>query len=160
MISSIEKEQNVKKQAICFFAIGLAFSPCLVAQSNAFIDKLIDEKEATYGESAFLALSAAGLVKPDGTVNDAMAFLTNAKWGYVKNADTPVTLGDLCYLLMRAFNMSGGFMYAVAPGPRYAAREFEFLEIVRRLPVPSRRVSGEEVMQIVGKTMTLKGAAQ
>ncbi len=136
----------MKKQAICFFFIGIFLVPGIFAQSNAMIDKLIDEKEATYGESVFLALSSAGLVSPDGTVADAMAYLANAKWGYVKKADEPVTLGDLCYVLMRAFNMSGGFMYAVAPGPRYATREFEFLELVRRLPIPSRRLSGEEVM--------------
>ncbi len=159
MIYPIEKEQNVKKQAICFFVIVVFLGTGLFAQSNAFIDNLIDEKEATYGESAFLALSAAGLVAADGAVADAMAYLAGARWGYEKKSDEPVTLGDLCYVLMRAFNMNGGFMYALFPGPRYATRQFEFLELVRRFPVPSRRLSGEEVMQIVGKVASLKGEA-
>jgi hypothetical protein len=159
MFPSIEKEQNVKKQVICFFVIALAFVPSLSAQSNAFIDKLINEKEATYGESVFMALAAAGLVKPDGSVADAMAYLNSTTWGYAKKAGEPVTLGDLCYVLMRAFNMSGGFMYALFPGPRYATREFQFLELVRRWPVPSRRLAGEEVLQIIGTTMSYNGEA-
>ncbi|MBN2351702.1 MAG: hypothetical protein JXD23_03960 [Spirochaetales bacterium] len=147
----------MKKHFICFFVLAIAVAAALSAQSNAFIDKLIDEKEAPYGESVFMALAAAGLVKPDGTVADAMAYLEIAAWGFEKKADEPVTLGDLCYVLMRAYNMNGGFMYALFPGPRYAVREFQFLELVRRRPVPSRRLGGEEVLQIIGKTMSYRG---
>jgi hypothetical protein len=149
----------VKKQLICFFLIEIALGGGLFAQSNAFIDKLIDEQEATYGESAFMALASAGLVKPEGAVTDAIAYMTANNWGFVKNPDEPVTLGDLCYVLMRAYNMTGGLMYALFPGPRYAAREFEYLELVRRYPVPSRRLSGEEVLQLVGKVLSFKEAA-
>jgi hypothetical protein len=143
-----------------FFLIGIVLGSGLFAQSNAFIDKLIDEKEATYGESVFMALASAGLVKSDGAVADAINYMTANNWGFVKNPDEPVTLGDLCYALMRAHNLTGGLMFTLFPGPRYAAREFEYLELVRRYPVPSRRLSGEEVLQLVGQVLSLKEAAQ
>jgi hypothetical protein len=139
----------VKKHLLCFFIIGIALGGALFAQSNAFVDKLIDEKQATYGEAAFMALASAGLVKPEGAVTEAIAYMDANKWGFVKKADEPVTLGDLCYMLMRAFNFTGGIMYTVAPGPRYAAREFEYQGWVRRSPVPSRFVGGEEVLQVL-----------
>ena len=136
---------------ILMIAIGPA-----AAQSNAAIDTLIDKKEAACGETYLLALASAGLVKPEATVPEAMSYLEANKFGVTREPEAPVTLGDLCYVLMRAHQVPGGVMYAVSPGPRYATREFEYLGWVRRAPVPSRRVSGEEVLQIIGQVLEWK----
>jgi hypothetical protein len=143
----------LKKQITLFFFLLVMINAFLSAQSNYFIDQLMDKKQATYGEAAFMALSAAGLVSPDGTVPAAMTFLESSKWGFLKKSEEPATLGDLCYLLMRAFKTSGGVMYSIIPGPRDAVREYEYLGFVRKNPIPTRLVSGEEVVQIVGKVL-------
>ena len=156
MFSHIEKEKNVKKQWICFFIFLIASAVFVFPQSNAFIDSVLEKKEVSRGDAFFLALSSAGLVKPEGTVAEAMSYLETNKWDLPRDPAAPVTLGELCYALMRAHQLNGGVMYAVFPGPRYAAREFEYLGWVRRAPVPSRRVSGEEALQIVGQVLEFK----
>jgi hypothetical protein len=156
MFSLIEKEKNVKKQAICFFIILIVSGGVVFPQSNSFIDSVLEKKEAACGEAFFMALSSAGLVNAEGSVDEAMKYIETNKWGLPGDPEAPVTLGELCYALMRAHQLKGGLMYELFPGPRYAAREFEYLGWVRRSPVPSRRVSGEEVLQIIGQVLEFK----
>ncbi len=146
----------MKKQTICFFIIISVSGGLLFSQSNAFIDSVLDKKETACGETFFLALSSAGVMRADGSVADAMSYLETNKWDLPKDPEAPVTLGELCYALMRAHQLKGGVMYELFPGPRYAAREFEYQGWVRRAPVPSRRVSGEEVLQIIGQVLEFK----
>jgi hypothetical protein len=156
MFSLIEKEKNVKKQMICFFGMLIVSIVCSFAQSNTFIDTVLEKKEVTRGEAFFLALASADLVKPEGTVKEAMDYIESNKWDLPRDPEAPVSLGELCFVLMKAHQLSGGVMYSIFPGPRYAAREFEYMGWVRRSPVPSRRVSGEEVLQIIGQVLEYK----
>jgi hypothetical protein len=148
-----------KKRILCLFLLVTAVCMSVAAQSNDFIDKLLDEKAAAYGDTALIALASAGLVPPDATVEQAIKFLGDNKWGFVRKPEELATLGDISYLLMRAFKMGGGIMYAIFPGPRYACRQFEYLELVQKNPIPSRLVSGEEVMQLITEVLAYREEA-
>ena len=132
---------------------GLIYVP-LQAQSNALIDDLLKEDKATFGKVAYLCLVSAKLI-PDGAgVNDAIAYLEKAKLGItIRKADEPIVLGDLAYLLMKVFKLSGGVMYSLAPGPHYACRELTYLGLISGQTSPYRNITGERALQIVSNVV-------
>lgn len=146
----------MKKTAVLFFLLSIFIPTTVCAQSNSFIDKLLAEEQASFGDAAVIALAAAGKIRAEATPAEALNFLGTEQWGIDKKAEEPATLGDLCYLLMKGFAMNGGMMYALFPGPRYATREFDYLGIIYRNTIPSRLLSGEEVMQIIGRVLTMR----
>jgi hypothetical protein len=96
-------------------------------------------------------MQSRGLVPAQASPEEALAALGRESWGVgPRPVSGPVTLGEVSYLLMRAFDMRGGLLYSVAPGPRYAARELSFLGLVRGYAGPRRPVSGREVVQLLG----------
>jgi len=126
----------------------------LSAQSNELIDALLEEAEAGFGETVYLALTAGELIPEDASVEEAVRELDARQWNVkAKSAEDPMSLGEYSYLLMRIFGIQGGLMYRLFPGPRYATRELAFLEIVRGNPSPGRTLSGEEAMRILGALM-------
>ncbi|MEJ2664517.1 MAG: hypothetical protein P8107_10825 [Spirochaetia bacterium] len=141
---------------LCFL-LSVFVSRPLLAQSNVLIDQLLREDKATFGKSAYLCLMAANLISQRAGVADALAYLEKANWGItIKKADEPIHLGELAYLLMKAFDMKGGIMYSLAPGPRYACRELAYLEIITGRVHPDRIISGERALQIISNMVAWK----
>ncbi|HOV39405.1 MAG TPA: hypothetical protein PLG79_11820 [Spirochaetales bacterium] len=127
------------------------------AQSNALIDEILAQKKLGYSYAAYLVLSAAGVVPDTATPEQALEALSQQDWGIeVPEGPADITLGQYAYLLMRAFDIPGGLMYRLIPGPRYAAREIAFLGFVAEKPSPYRNVSGEEALQILGNVLNWK----
>jgi hypothetical protein len=69
----------------------------------------------------------------------------------------PVRMGSLSFLMTRAFNIRGGFMYALAPGPRYAFRAMVSRSLIQGAADPAMTVSGERFLQILGNVLTFAG---
>jgi hypothetical protein len=133
------------------------FGLALYAQSANLMDILLEEDQAAYGRAAYLALAAGRQVSDEASINDCMDLLGNRNWNLKqKDADEPISLGEYSYLLMQAFEMKGGLMYRLFTGPRYAARELAYLEIVDGDINPNRAISGEEVVRILGRLMEWK----
>jgi len=129
-----------------FFAGGfLAFG-----QSNAMIDTLLEEQQATWGPASYLVLTAAGLVQEEISAPDAVKSVADKGW--FKKAGAPeeqIKLGEFSHMLMKAFGVKGGVMYSLIPGPRYASRELFFKKIIRKHSSPYRALSGEEAVDIL-----------
>ena len=127
------------------------------AQSNEFLDVLFEEPATTLGQAAYLVLTASGLIPDDSTPADAAASLAGQGWTVAeRSVDEPLTLGEYSYLLMQAFEMKGGVMYRIFPGPRYAGRELAYLELIKGDTSPQRTFSGEEAVGILGRFMEWK----
>jgi hypothetical protein len=67
--------------------------------------------------------------------------------------DDPVTLGEFSYLVMENLGIQGGLMYRMIPGPRYAARELEYLEFLLGSGAPNRALSGQEMLHVMGQAL-------
>jgi hypothetical protein len=74
-----------------------------------------------------------------------------------RGAQDPVTLGEISFLIMKTLGLPGGLMYMIFPGPRYAARELAYLGFIPGNTHPSRAISGQEVMHILGQALEKKG---
>jgi hypothetical protein len=58
---------------------------------------------------------------------------------------------------MRSFDLKGGILYTLFPGPRYANREMVYLRLVQGRTDPQRFVDGGTFLQILGRTLTFTG---
>lgn len=131
------------------------------AQSNALIDEVLGQKKVGYSYAAYLVLSASGVIKDTATPDQAMEALKQQGWGIkVPEEPTDISLGQYAYLLMKAFDIPGGLMYRLIPGPRYAAREIAYLGFVTENPSPYRSLSGQEAMEILNNLMAWKEEQQ
>ncbi len=144
------------------FLLGLilaAFPLFLSAQSNTVIDKLLNEDKADWGKTSYLVLTAAELLDETSDIPGALENLINQKWEMdIKNQEDAITLGEYSFLLMKAFDMTGGLMYRIVPGPRYAARELDYMGLIDTDKSPDRTLSGEEELRILGRFLEWREA--
>lgn len=129
----------------------------LWGQSNELLDELFEEPATTLEQAAYLVLTAAGRIPDDSSPADAAAALAAQGWTVPeRSADEPLTLGEYSHLLMQAFELNGGLMYRIFPGPRYAGRELAYLQLIKGDTSPYRTFSGEEAIGILGRLMERK----
>ena len=125
-----------------------------VAQSNDVIDEILAQEQATFGQAAYIAFLAAGAAPQDATVEEVYSDISWAEWGLEqKGMEEAVTVGEFSYLLMENLGIEGGLMYRMIPGPRYAARELDYLDFFIRRASPYRGISGQEMLHVVGQAL-------
>jgi hypothetical protein len=144
-----------KLLAISLWLIALP----LFAQTAERLDAVLDAQRVSFAQAAALILPASGLLPPDA--GDADAFDMARAWLPRRaERDSPINMGELSHLVMRSFNLSGGFMYAFFPGPRYAYRALAWRRLLPPAPDPGRFLSGEELLYITGLVLSLAGDAE
>ena len=145
------------KKSGALLVLLLSMALPLAAQSNQLLDKLLDQPAAGFADVVYMTLSAAKLVPDTATPQEALEALQQQGWKIpILAADAPIPLGDYAFLLMKAFKLSGGIFYSLAPGPRYAVRELGYLKIIPTDARPNRNLSGEEAVRILGNVMARK----
>ncbi|OHD75348.1 MAG: hypothetical protein A2177_13885 [Spirochaetes bacterium RBG_13_68_11] len=148
----------MQKLAILLLALFAVVLP-LEAQSNSVIDALLDSREAAFGDAVYLVLSAARIIPEKATPNDAVWTLQAKNLGVAgRSAKEPISLGEYAFLMMKAFDIRGGIMYRIAPGPRYACRELAFLGLLEGFTAPNRRLAGDEALRILGRFLEQRKA--
>jgi outer membrane protein OmpA-like peptidoglycan-associated protein len=139
--------------AFVLFFMMITSGGTLHAQIAAEMDALLESPAITFTQASRFVLAAAD--------REPAAFTLARENGWLpKKAepDSSVRLGELCFLVMNAFNMEGSFLYALFPGPRYAFRELDYLRLIPGRRDPSRRVSGEELLRMLDLVTTGEGA--
>jgi outer membrane protein OmpA-like peptidoglycan-associated protein len=105
-------------------------------------------------DAAWFVLQAAGTpadVSP-------FAFAQAKKWlpGEAIAGD-PIKLGQVSLLIMRAFNIKGGFMYSLFHSPHHACRELVYRKLIQGPSDPSLLVSGEQFLHILSRVLSFAG---
>lgn len=127
------------------------------AQSNEVLDALLEEDTTSFGQAAYLVLTASARIPDDKSPAEAAAEMAGQGWKVpTRAAEEPLTLGEYSFLLMQAFELKGGIMYRIIPGPRYAGRELAYLKFIKGNTSPYRTFSGEEAIGILGRLMEWK----
>jgi hypothetical protein len=124
------------------------------AQSNAVVDELLAQEEATFGPTAYIVLTAAGLLPEESDYRTAVAVVEELEWfrGTLE-PNEEVRLGRFAKMVLEAFEIRGGLMYRLFGSPRYAARELAYRDYIRGSSASRRRISGELVIRVVGRVM-------
>jgi hypothetical protein len=149
----------LKKHNLLFLAVflGALISAPLHAQTAAELEELLQIRTISYGQAARFVLEAADMTSVNDTAQ-AFAFAAERAWLPKKaSAEKPITLADLSFLIMKAFNIKGGMMYAILPGPRYAYRSMISRSFIKGSSDPAMTVSGERFLLILGNVLDAAG---
>jgi hypothetical protein len=139
------------------FFIGGAVSLC--AQTAAELDLILEAEEISFAQASRFVLTAADAA--DGAMEASSVFDLAKESGWLpKQAamDSPIRVGELCFLMMGAFHIKGSFLYTLFPGPHYAYRELDYFGLIPGRPDPGLKVSGERFLQILGMVSGQWGA--
>ncbi|MEW5816897.1 MAG: hypothetical protein AB1798_16060 [Spirochaetota bacterium] len=129
------------------------------AQFNSVMDKLIVEEKATFGKAAYIVCLSVKLIDENATVEEALKILQEKGWVKPsRTVDSPITLGEYAFIIMKAYNMKGGLFYSIFPGSRYASKELAFKGYITGNSSWLRKISGEELLRILGRVLQAKEA--
>jgi hypothetical protein len=143
----------------CTVLLLATLSAPAFAQTAAKLDIILETERVSFGQAALIVLPAAGLLPPDA--GEAEAFAKAGPW-LPRRAERniPIKLGELSRLVMGAFDLSGGFMYALFPGPRYACRAMAWRRLLPPGADPGSFLNGEELLYVTGRTLVFAGEEQ
>jgi outer membrane protein OmpA-like peptidoglycan-associated protein len=131
----------------------------LYGQTAGEMDVLLETPAVSFAQAARFTLASAGVL--DGQAVDAYALARENGWLPAKaEAAGSIRLGELCFLMMKAFNIKGSFLYSLFPGPRYAFRELDYRKLIPGRRDPALKVSGEDFLRILGIVGNYAGPAQ
>ncbi|MDR2717874.1 MAG: hypothetical protein LBB89_07420 [Treponema sp.] len=129
----------------------------LYAQTAAELEEILQIQTISYGQAARFVLEAADMASPKDT-GAAFSFATERAWLSKKAAaEKPITLAELSFLIMKAFDIKGGMMYAILPGPRYAYRSMISRSFIQDAADPAMTVSGDRFLLILGNVLNYAG---
>jgi hypothetical protein len=72
-------------------------------------------------------------------------------------AESAITLQELSFLIMNAFDLRGGLMYTLFRNPRYAYREMIYRQLIQGRAYSNMNVSGIRFLQILGRVLSHTG---
>ena len=142
----------------CVVLGALIASPA-VSQTAERIDEILDQEELTAGAAAYIAAASGNVVSDSADGAEALNAL--ADLGFPADAvsvDDPVRLDQFSYMLMLSHERSGGILYTLFPGPRYALRELEHERVVRGGGDPGDTLTGSRGLRLVGRLITVADA--
>lgn len=132
----------------------------LFSQSNDIIDRLLESEKASRNDALYLVAILSESVSPDAEPEEALEAVDWSEYGIDRSTDATITFGELSYLLMESLEMKGGLFYELFPGPRYAAREFRYMEIPARRYYTGSVLSGIEVLRLTQRAASRAGGAR
>jgi outer membrane protein OmpA-like peptidoglycan-associated protein len=137
---------------VILFVCASAFA----AQSPAHeLDSVLAAEKVSCSQAAWFILTAADVLHND---EDAFTAAQSNRWLSGKaQADSPIRLGEVSLLIMRAFGLKGGFLYTVFPNTRYAFRELVYLRLIQGKTDPAVYLDGGTFMQILGSVLSYTG---
>lgn len=148
-------------RALLFGALLTVFTiiaaPPTTAQSNDALDRILSERELTYGSAAWLVLRAANVIDDTASAAEATVRLNQLNRGIAgRAADEAVSLGEYAHLLMQTFDLEPGILYRLKPGPRYATRRLVAARIVQGNAYSSMSLSGERSLRILARALAFR----
>jgi outer membrane protein OmpA-like peptidoglycan-associated protein len=137
---------------------ALVPAPSAAAQTAAELERVLAFPAVSYDDAAWFVLGAAGTALAEDSAGGAYRFAAECGWLPQKaTAEEPVTLGSVSFLIMQAFNIKGGLMYTLFPGPRYAYRELVYRKIITGRAYSSMPVSGERFFRMLNRALEYAG---
>lgn len=124
----------------------------LSAQTAAQLETLLASPAVTCSVAAGFVLEGE-----EGAFDKAVS---NGWLPKTAQEDDPINMGSLSFLMMKAYNLKGGILYILFPGPRYAFRAMVSESYIQGDSDPALTVSGEEFLLILGRVLSAAGDEQ
>jgi hypothetical protein len=156
----------MKQHIFAALVLGILLLPGLLPAQSAGLardmDAALESEAVSWALAARFVLPAAGFDLEGGAAAspEAAAFRAAAEQGWLPKGAKPEgepTIGGLSFLVMRAFDLPGGLLYRLFPGPRYACRELAYRGLLQDQIDPSRKVSGFALLVLIGRLLDETG---
>ena len=145
--------RNIVLLFLLCFGVGVFLS----AQSTAEeIETLLNTDAVTYAQAARFILEASD-VTVTSNPSQAFQYAVEQKWlrGRVSANDT-AKLDRIALLVMRSFDIKGGYFYSIFKNPHYAYHELVYQKIIQGRTDPSMTVSGDILLFITNRALAHK----
>jgi hypothetical protein len=152
----------MKMKIMCALAVlfGSLLSAPVYAQTAAELETILGTTSVSCAQAAKFVAASVGSEASTGAVMEKDAFDSAMAKGWLPKkaaAEKPITLAELSFLIMKAFDMKGGMTYAILPGPRYAYRSMISRSFIQGASDPAMTVSGERFLLILGNVLNAAG---
>jgi hypothetical protein len=140
------------KNSGIFFCILFLIPVFLPAQTAAELETVLGTQSVTCAQAVQFVCASADVEAPEGQY----AFAWAVEQGWLSKdaaADDPINLARLSFIMMKAFDIKGGMMYRLAPGPRYAFRTMVSRSFIQGAADPAMNLNGERFLLILGKVL-------
>ena len=141
-----------------FLIIFLLFtvSSLVKAQTAVIIEQFLRTIAVNNEQAAWFVLIAAddSGIYDNYSYNQAFRLAVEKRW-LPRNARAAanISLRDVSFLIMQAFNIRGGPMYTIFKSPHYAYREMLQNDIIHGRTAPGMNVSGDMLLYMVGRIL-------
>ncbi|MDR3020696.1 MAG: hypothetical protein LBU66_07320 [Treponema sp.] len=147
----------MKKNVLLLGIICFLFPVFLSAQTAEELESLLQTPAVTCEQAAMFVL---GNATESDAADDLYQSAVSSGWLNNTEADAPITLDKLSFLIMKAFDIKGGLMYSLFPGPRYAYRTMTSRNFLQGITDPAMTISGDEFLLVLGRVLNEQGDEQ
>jgi hypothetical protein len=139
-------------KAPCFvFVVLIAVHAPLAADGIGVIERLQSAEQVAYRDGGYAVLAAAGILPPEAPLEAALEPKSRKALGWSERpAEDALTVAEFSYLVMQGFDIPGGLMYRLFPGPRYAVRELRFRRILTERVDAGEPIRGVQALRVIG----------
>ena len=135
-------------QLIFFFLLA---SPAFAQSTADQIETLLNTRAVTYAQAARFILQAADIT----VTEDPFQYAMQQKWlGKNASADETARLDGVALLVMRTFDIKGGFLYSISKNSHYAYRELVYQDVIQGRIDPVMPVSGDTLLYIINRILS------
>lgn len=113
---------------------------------------VLNSTDINFGGSAATEVTSA--------TKDAFEYASSKGWLKNKQPDDPITLSQLSFLVMKAFDINGIMMYRLLPCPRYAYRTMVSRSFIQGNADPEMMLNGERFLHILGRVLNAAGGEE
>ena len=139
----------------------ITLSTTCYGQYGASLGEIAGVAELTIGQAMWLAGSASASVSALTSIEEARAALLRASITPPPGSDDePITLGHYSLLLMRLFELRGGFWYGLVPSPLTAMRVLQARVVVPGFAHSGEFLSGEAAIRMIRQVLRLVEAQE
>ena len=122
------------------------------------LEALLNTQELSYEQAAAFVLEAA-----DIQVRSEEAFRYAKEQGWLPKGiagNDTARLDGVSLLIMKAFEINGGAFFSIFQNGHYAYRELEYRNVIEGQSWPGMAVSGEQLIFIIGRTLSYMEASE
>ena len=127
----------------------------LYAQYGAVLATAASQDPLTVGAALRLLGAASGSVAPELSGSDVRDTLGRLHVRVPREPDTsPITLGELCYVMSELFDLREGAVYGIAPGPRAAFEELYRRGLLSPHARAGQTISGPDALLLLDRVVS------
>ena len=147
------------RMKLAFFTSFFLLLPLyLSAQTAAELEIILQTQAVNCAQAAKFVLASGSDAAANISAQSAFDLALSRGWlAEGTKPDEKITLEKLSFLILKAFNMKGGVMYTLNPGPRYAYKSMVSRDFIQGSTSPGMNVNGEKFLLILGKVISAQG---